>query len=65
MVYLNNKNLKEKYSLEFGFKHRFISSVFWENSVFSFDTKLTLNLSGGGRWDVYLFSSGPIRYSVT
>lgn len=34
MVYLNNKNLKEKYSLEFRFKHCFFSPVFWENEGF-------------------------------
>ena len=49
--------------MEFGFKHCFFSSVFWENLGFLFDTKFTLTYRGWGRWCVYLFSSGPIRYS--
>lgn len=49
--------------MEFGFKHCFSSSVFWKNSGFSCDTKLTWNFRGWGRWCVYLFSSEPVRYS--
>lgn len=56
MVYLSNKNLKEKkYLMAFGFKHCFFSSVFWKNIGFLFDTKLTLNFRGeGGGVYIYL-----------
>lgn len=53
--------------MEFGLKHCFFSSVLWEKvglfCVFLFDTKFTLNFRSCERWYVYLFSSGPIRYS--
>lgn len=52
--------------MEFGLKHCFFSSVLWEKVgffFFLFDTKFTLNFRSCERWCVYLFSSGPIRYS--